>query len=197
MMPTLRNLPAYAAWRHVDAREGFEIAFFFTAVRDGVHIEGWTTAVEAREPFAVRYLVEVDARWHTRSARVTGRSVSDERSVLLESGGDGHWQVDGEPAPQLQGCLDVDLEASAMTNALPVRRLNLAPGDAADAPAVYVRALDLSVERLEQRYLRVDGGTGVVRYAYTAPAFRYRGELIYDAAGLVTHYPGIARRWHG
>jgi uncharacterized protein len=36
----------------------------------------------------------------------------------------------------------------------PARRLELAVGRHADAPAAYVRAEDLRVERLEQRYLR-------------------------------------------
>jgi uncharacterized protein len=45
------------------------------------------------------------------------------RSTVLEADGHGQWKVDGEAAPQLDGCLDVDLEASAFTNALPVHRL--------------------------------------------------------------------------
>lgn len=38
------------------------------------------------------------------------------------------------------GCLDVDLELSALMNALPVRRMELGTGQRAAAPAVYVRA---------------------------------------------------------
>jgi hypothetical protein len=37
--------------------------------------------------------------------------------VTLRADGDGSWVVDGRPAPQLDGCLDVDLESSSMTNA--------------------------------------------------------------------------------
>ena len=112
----------------------------------------------------------------------------------LEADGRGAWRVDGRAAPQLDGCLDVDLESSSLTNAFPMNRLGLEPADAADAPAAYVRALDLAVERLEQRYVRVDDGTGPQRYDYTAPVFDFRCELVYDAAGLVLDYPGIARR---
>jgi hypothetical protein len=57
-----------------------------------------------------------------------------------------------------------------------------------------VRALDLAVERLEQRYVRIDDGPGLKRYDYTSPAFDFRCELVYDAAGLVLDYPGIASR---
>jgi hypothetical protein len=47
-----------------------------------------------------------------------------------------------------------------VTNALAVQRMALGAGEAADAPAVYVRALDLAVERLERQQVEddVDGG---------------------------------------
>ena len=112
----------------------------------------------------------------------------------LEADGRGGWLVDGVAAPHLDGCLDVDLESSSLTNAFPVNRLGLAPTESADAPAAYVRALDLVVERLEQRYVRIDDGSGGGRYDYTSPAFDFRCELAYDAAGLVLDYPGIASR---
>lgn len=195
-MPRTPHLPPYAAWRHVEAREGFEVVFLASG-GGGVRVEGHATAVEEGEPFAVRYTIELDHRWLTRSARIAGRSVRGERTVALTSDGDGQWRVDGAPAAHLAGCLDVDLEASSLTNAFPVHRLNLDPGAAADAPAAYVRALDLRVDRLEQRYARIDGGTGAERYDYSAPAFAFHCELAYDEAGLVLDYPGIAVRAHG
>ena len=43
-----------------------------------------------------------------------------------------------------------------MTNALPVHRMALPVGTRGDAPAAYVRADGLAVERLEQTYARPD-----------------------------------------
>jgi hypothetical protein len=195
-MPPEPGLPPFAAWRHRDARDGFEVVFF--AARDGrLRIEGHTAAVEEGEPFAVRYAIEVDERWRTRAAQVWGQSSSGRRTVTLHADGDGSWVVDGRPASQLDGCLDVDLESSSLTNAFPVRRLGLPPGGRAEAPAAYVRALDLHVDRLEQRYVRIDDGTGLERYDYASPAFDFRCELVYDQAGLVIDYPGIAARADG
>jgi uncharacterized protein len=57
-----------------------------------------------------------------------------------------------------------------------------------------VRALDLSVERLEQTYARLEDDAGRRRYDYASPAFGYRAELVYDQFGLVLDYPGIAAR---
>jgi hypothetical protein len=92
----------------------------------------------------------------------------------------GRWRVDGRPAPLLDGCTDADLEASAFTNALPVNRLGLEVGQRADAPAAYVRALDLRVERLEQQYTRLPDEDEGSRYDYRAPQFDFACVLVYD-----------------
>jgi hypothetical protein len=188
------SLPAAAAWRHQGARDGFEVVFAH-AEPGGYRFDGHTTAVEGGEAWSVGYSVVVDERWSTRSAHVVARSVAGLREVTLAADGDGAWLVDGEPAPELAGCLDVDLESCVVTNALPVRRLRLRVGEASDAPAAFVRAPGLTVERLEQRYRRLpDDPTGDARYAYAAPRFGYTGELRYEAVGLLLDYPGLATR---
>jgi uncharacterized protein len=191
-MPFL-PLPTSAAWLHQDARSGFEVVHV-QPLDDGHLLTGTTTAVEDGQPWVVDYEIRVGPGWRTRRARVTGRSDIGRRSRLVEADGDGRWRVDGEPAPHLDGCLDVDLESSAMTNALPVHRLALPTGATAPAPAAYVRALDLAVERLEQQYTRVADRDGQQRYDYTAPRFGFSGRLVYDETGLVLTYPGIAVR---
>jgi uncharacterized protein len=113
---------------------------------------------------------------------------------LLEADGNGHWLVDGDPARHLDGCLDVDLETSAMTNALPVRRLGLRVAAGAAAPAAFVRAFGQPVERLDQTYARTTDEAGRHRYDYAAPAFDFEARLVYDESGLVLDYPGIAVR---
>jgi uncharacterized protein len=187
--------PPFAAWRHCDAREGFEVAFFRPDA-DGHAIEGHTSAVEDGHAWAVGYSLRLDRAWVTRRAEITGHSPAGRRRLVIERRARGPWLVNGVAMPALDGCLDVDLEASAVTNALPVHRLGLAVGEAAQAPAVYVRALDLAVERLEQRYARRSDEDGGQRYDYAAPRFGFRCVLPYDRAGLVLDYPGLARRWH-
>jgi hypothetical protein len=188
-----RQLPPSAAWRHRDSRDGFEVVFARSDA-GGHHLEGTTTATEDGDAWAVHYAVAVDLAWRTRSAVVLGWSAGGRRELRLESDGHGAWLVNGTPAPALAGCLDVDLESSVVTNTLPVHRLRLEVGERAAAPAAYVRALDLGVERLEQRYLRSDDEAGNTVFAYEAPRFDYAGRLAYDASGLLLDYPGIAER---
>jgi hypothetical protein len=183
-------LPVAAAWRHHDARVGFEVAWFENS-GTGHLLRGCTTGLEDGATWAVSYEIRVDSAWITRSARIGQRTVTGDRTLHLAADGRGHWTADGRPMAALAGCLDVDLESSAMTNTLPVHRLNLAPGTGAAAPAAYVRALGLDVDRLDQTYRRIDDDGA---FDYSAPAFDFSCRLRYDETGLVVDYPGIATR---
>jgi hypothetical protein len=185
--------PPTAAWQHRDARSGFEVVYFHL-LDDGCRIEGCTTAIEGGQTWVVDYSITLDITWTTRRSRLSGRSASGSRSIVLEADGWGHWQVDGEAAPHLDGCVDVDLESFAMTNALPVHRMDLPVGGRAAAPAAYVRARGFGVERLEQTYARITDQGSHQRYDYTAPIFDFACRLVYDESGLVLDYPGIAVR---
>jgi hypothetical protein len=184
-------LPSVASWRHEEARAGFEVAYFATDDR-GARVEGTTTATEDGESWIVDYVIQLDALWLTRSARITGRSGGSAVVTVIEADGLGHWEIDGVAAPHLEGCLDLDLEASAMTNTFPVHRSSMPVGREVAAPAAYVRAVGLAVDRLDQTYIRSSEG----HYDYAAPQFDFACRLVYDQHGLVLDYPGIATRVH-
>ena len=150
-----RDSAAFAARRHRHARAGFEVVFLHPD-GSGRRVEGPTTAVEDGEAWLVRYCIKLAADWTTRSARVVGQSAAVVREATLETDGDCRWRTNGVAAPALDGCLDVDLESSALTNAFRMHRMGLEIGEQAQAPGACVRALRLGVERLEQRYERLD-----------------------------------------
>ena len=186
-------MPLTAAWRHLDAREGFE-STRFSPRRSGLVIDGATSAVEDGEVWAVRYTLVIDERWRTRRAIVSGLSAGGTDMVVIDADDTGHWRVDGRAEPDLDGCVDVDLEASACTNTLPIRRLALGVGDEATAPAVYVRATDLAVVRLEQSYRRLESPDESSRYHYRSSTFDFECVLVLDEHDLPVDYPGIATR---
>lgn len=189
----MSELPLTAAWRHRDARLGFEV-LFVRRDRGCVRLDGHSTGVEEGEAWSIRYAITVDEAWATRTAQVVAQSALGVHEVRLEADGTGAWRIDGKAAPGLAGCLDVDLEASACTNALPIHRLGLCVGGQADAPAAYVRAPIVDVDRLEQTYSRLPDDGETARYEYVAPAFDFRAVLTYDRFGFVLDYPGIAVR---
>jgi uncharacterized protein len=185
-------LPAAAAWRHHTARSGFEVAFLEQR-DDEVVLRGECSAVESGQPWSVHYDIRLWPDWSVRTAHVTSHSLTGFRQVRLRRRPSGWW-VDGRPAPELDGCADLDLDASVLTNALPVRRLSLGVDESAEAPAAFVAAADLGLSPMQQRYRRLADDGQLRRYDYVAPGQPFRARLSYDATGLVVDYPGIATR---
>jgi uncharacterized protein len=185
--------PEAACWWHLGLRSGFEVVYF-EAGPSWWRVAGTTTALQEGDAWVVSYELELDDRWRTRSAKIAAKTASGDRQQLVEADWQGNWQVDGVVASHLAGCLDIDLESSAMTNTFPVRRLGLAVGERADSPASYLRVDAASVERLDQTYVRIEDADGCQRYDYGAPAFDFKSRLAYDSGGLVVDYPSIAVR---
>lgn len=189
----LSTPPAAASWQHLGYRVGFEVAFF-RASDSGHRMTGNTTADETGALWSVGYDVTVDASWRTAEVRASSLTDAGARDVTLTRDDGDRWTVDGVRRPELDGCVDVDVESSAVTNTLPLHRLDFVVGTGIDVPAAFVRADDLRVERLEQRYTLVDSAPAHLLFRYESSTFDFACDLRYDRAGLVLDYPGIARR---
>jgi hypothetical protein len=129
-------------------------------------------------PYFIEYTVGVDPEWRTRSVDVR----CNELEIELTADGAGSWSV-----PGFDGCLDVDLGFTPATNTLPIRRLGLAVGEAAELDVTWVRFPELTLERMTQRYERLADD----RYHYSSPGFD--AELHVDEHGLVLDYSGLWR----
>jgi uncharacterized protein len=164
----------------------------------GVEANGLVIGLEAGRPFRIGYEVRCDGRWRVREVRAAAPDL--ERPVLeLLADGEGHWKRrGGEPIPELDGCIDVDISATPFTNTLPIRRLGLEPGESEELTITYVRVPELLVGPERQRYgcleAQADGGL----YRFEALTSGFTAELPVDAEGLVIDYPGLFRRaWSG
>jgi hypothetical protein len=189
----LSELPAVATWQHTGVRTGYEVLFVQTSPA-GVRLRGVTTAVEEHAAWSVSYRIDLDDRWRTRRAEVVTATADAERRVAIHRSDDDRWTVNGVPQPALDGCVDVDLESSSVTNTLPVHRLPFARGAPVSVPAAFVWANDLRVQREEQTYTLTGATAEDISFHYESPTFDFRCELTFDAAGLILHYPGLARR---
>jgi hypothetical protein len=172
-------------WRRLDL-PGHELA------RLAARGEGWElsgTAVFAAEPGPCRldYAVTCDAGWRTSSARVRG--TIGEREVDIDVAVDAarRWRLNGQECPSVAGALDVDLGFSPSTNTLPIRRLALEVGAAAEVRAAWLPFPSLALEPLPQVYRR----EGPTTYRYESNGGRFVRTLEVGPEGLVTRYPGL------
>ncbi|HEU0317356.1 MAG TPA: putative glycolipid-binding domain-containing protein, partial [Solirubrobacteraceae bacterium] len=163
---------------------------------EGMLADSFLIGVEDRGPYRLRYELRAEAGFLTRRVQLE-QLAPDYRVVVIEADGAGTWTVDGREAPELDGCLDVDLGFSPLTNTLPVRRLGLLEGEGApaelDAAWVLPGALDRP-RRLRQRYTPL--ASRLVRYESLREdgATSFQADLPLDEAGLVLDYPGLWRR---
>lgn len=152
-------------------------------IADGsITVDGAIIAIVDDNPIRLRYLVECDPSW--RPLRVTV-DVYGQFAVSLSREGDRWFDGDGRERPDLAGCLDVDIALTPLTNTIPIRRLALDHGGSAELDVVYIhpgRTVDVSPQR--QRYTRTSIG-----YRYESGSFQ--ADLLVDAEGIVTDYPGL------
>lgn len=167
--------------------EGAEL-FAFRTVRGGYDAHGDVVATLDDAPLNARYTVEADAEWRTRRVLV---ELNDGARIEMLSDGAGHWRrADGTPLPELDGCIDPDISITPFTNTLPIRRLGLAVGDAAEIGVAYVLVPQLSLHAAPQRYTRL--GDRLWRFDSLDSGFT--ADISVDEAGFVVGYPGLFRR---
>lgn len=193
-------MPPYATtirrviWRRNLDERSFEECVV-TAAPDRFGIFGHVVAAQDGAPLVVEYDIDCDQAWSARSVTIEQRLGDATRRLKLERTG-ASWLVDGARDAQLDGCAEPDLGLTPSTNALAIRRLGLAVGQAAEIECAWVKFPALSVEPSRQRYERL----GEREYRYTNAASGFTALVAVDELALPVTYEGIWTRiadWQG
>jgi hypothetical protein len=174
-------------WRRLDL-PGHEIATIVRTV-DGWRLDGVAVLAESGRPCRIEYEITCDARWVTRHCAIRGHVGEQSVRLDVQRGPTAVWSVGGLEVPALEGCEDIDLGFSPVTNLLPIRRLGLSVGAQSIVRAAWIRFPELTAEVLVQTYTRVSAD----RYVYESAGGAFRRELQVDAFGSVIDYPGLWR----
>ena len=155
-------------------------------------VDGLAVVVLDERPLRVSYRVTCDTGWRTKrlTVAVSEPGLAATNRLELRADGAGNWTdaLTQRPMPELDGCVDVDLTITPLTNTLPIRRLGLSPGMSRDLRVAYVEIPDLKVRAVMQRY------TCTTRDEYLYESGSFRASLPVDEHGLVVDYPGEWRR---
>lgn len=177
------------AWTRTDEHRGHSMARV-EEVAGGWVFLGSEVIAGPEEILSCSFRVLLDRDWRTREVEVRSVSALGERSLALRADEQRRWWRNGTPDAALDGCVDVDVAATPLTNTFPIRRLaELGAGDAVTTPVAWVDVPALGVTRVDQTYRRL----GTHRWRYSDPlhgAF----VLTVDDDGLVTDYEGFATR---
>ena len=174
-------------WRRLDM-PGAEVAEL-TFNGGAPTLSGVVVVAHDARPCRLDYHIDCDEAWQTTTVRIDGHLGGVPLTLDLLRGPDHSWRSNGNLIPMLQGCVDVDLGFSPVTNLLPVRRLRPALGRRVEVRAAWVRFPELTLEVLDQAYTRVDATT----YLYESAGGAFRRHLSVNAVGFVVDYPDYWR----
>lgn len=168
------DLPGHEACRLTEREAGWDLA---------------GTAIFAYEGQACRldYAIACDEQWRTLSALVSGWVGEQDVEIEVIRDEAGLWRLNLDLIPEVEGCIDVDLNFSPSTNTLPIRRFDLEVGQSVQVRAAWLRFPSFRLEPLEQSYTRV----GANLYRYESAGGRFVASVEVDEAGLVREYGEI------
>jgi uncharacterized protein len=151
------------------------------------HLEGTAVFSHEQQPCRLNYHIIWNEAWQTLSVQVEGWLGNTIVDIRIKTNPNGHWWLDDVEQPDVAGCIDIDLNFSPSTNLLPIRRLDLAIGQAADVKAAWLRFPTFNLELLQQQYRRLDETI----YRYESAGGQFVAELNVNQVGFVVDYPGL------
>jgi uncharacterized protein len=167
----------------------------------GFRALGRMVRVEPTGGFTSSYRLVVGEDGRVSRLSVTSAIAERERHLTINRTDDGVWLLDtgsgsGAVRDDCAGAVDVDLAYSPMFNTIPIRRLGLhREAGEHTLPMVFVSLPDLEVRVVEQTYRTVsvfDEDSGHAAIGFRSGDFT--ADLVVDADGVVTSYPGLASR---
>jgi hypothetical protein len=138
-------------WRRLDM-PGHEAVRIYEG-EEGWFLDGSCVFLYNGQPCRLEYLIECDTEWRTSFATIDGFVGDEVIAIEIEVDGDA-WYLNGEEVPAVEGCIDIDLNFSPVTNLLPIKRSGLGVGDKATVRAAWLRFPSFDLEPLEQIYTR-------------------------------------------
>lgn len=172
-------------WRRLDA-VGHD-ACRLVQKDDGWQLEGAAVFKHENAVACLAYEVRCDGAWRTLEGNVHGWVGDRPCDFRITRTTDAAWSLNGQTAPGLDGCFDLDLAFTPATNLFQLRRLTLQVGQAADVPVAWFDVAIGTLAKLHHRYER----RSLEEYWYAAPQFDYFALLQVTPAGFVEKYPNL------
>jgi uncharacterized protein len=143
-------------------------------------------------PFRLTYRLRWDHRGRLLTADLDARKEGQTSTLALRSDAEGRWRsAQGERLDDLDGCIDIDIWPTPLTNSLPLWRSQFDIGERREFRMAWVAAPALTVQAKAQAYTRVAEDLFLFE---SLDGSGFKAELRIDQDGIVTDYPGLFRR---
>lgn len=120
--PATTQTVTLASWVRDDDQHGHSLARVEQDA-DGWLVHGTEVLGGPVELLTCSFRVRLGPDWRTREVEVTTLAQPGERHLRLRADRQQRWWHDDQRAGDLDGCVDVDVAATPLTNTFPIRRL--------------------------------------------------------------------------
>ena len=182
---TPRTVCWSAIWNHSSTGLGLENVVLTKGGADSILL----AFAEDGTPFRLIYRLAWDDQGRIREADLEVQAGQEKRSLLLRSDGDGHWRhAHGDRLPDLDGCIDIDIWPTPLTNSLPLWRSSLGVNQRREYRMAWVSAPELTVEAKAQAYTCLKDGVYLFE---SLDGSGFKAELAVDDELVVVDYPNL------
>lgn len=173
-------------WRslYFDGRE--ELTFRINS--NGLLAESVITWRNQEQKHLTKYEIACRPDWSTKYVKIFQ---DNHHQLTLMGDGKGNWQDNHNQAiKELEGCVDIDFQATPSTNILPVRRLHAKAKQRRQIRVVYMTFPELHYYPVEQFYTKLNNE----EWLFEQPEDNFSATIKVDENGFVTDYPGLFKR---
>lgn len=140
--------------------------------------------------YLLEYKILTNAAWETLFVDIKSRHSDQVMHHQYESDGKGHWTSNGRALEYLQGCIDIDISLTPLTNTLPIKRLSFEKETPQRILVLYFDILEQQVKPVQQQYTQLS----YYQYLYENVEDDFNANIELDENGFVLDYPGQFER---
>lgn len=156
-------------------------------MENGTEINSVIVGSNGHKIYRVEYRIKTNPQWETLFFEVKSQHSDKISCYRFESNGKGNWMTNGKPAPQFNGCMDIDISLTPFTNTLPINRLKLPQEDSQEIQVIYLDILAQQIVPVRQKYTCLSETT----YRYENVPNDFEAVVTVDEVGLVVDYPQL------
>lgn len=161
-----------------------------TITDKGSAISSSIIGIYANELYKIEYQVRTNQYWETTFFEIKSQLYNTIEMISFRREGKENWYVNGQPGEKFNGCIDIDISLTPLTNTLPINRLKLSENEGEQIKVLYVDVLERKMMPVQQKYSRLSQ----TDYKYENVPNDFESVISVDDLGLVVNYPGLFKR---
>lgn len=161
-----------------------------TLTDKGSEISSSIIGIYSNALYKIEYRISTNQYWETTFFEIRSQLNDTIETIGFRKEGKEGWTVNGQPEEKFDGCIDIDISLTPLTNTLPINRLKLSEKEERQFKVLYVDVLGRKTMPVQQKYIRLSQ----TEYKYENVPNDFESVITVDDLGLVLEYPGLFKR---